>query len=56
MHDVVGQYNRFDVFEFGINREELRPYTERGRQGTASDGERSADGEGPDRDSHRPAE
>jgi hypothetical protein len=57
MHDVVGQYNRFDVFDFGIDRDELRPYTERGR-GPASDGdrerERSRDGERSD--APRPAE
>ncbi len=59
MHDVVGQYNRFDVFEFGINRDELRPYAERGRRGAGGDGERerSVDGDGPDRmPGHRPVE
>jgi nitrilase len=29
MHDVVGQYNRFDVFEFGVDRRELKPLHER---------------------------
>lgn len=30
MHDVVGQYNRFDIFEFGVNRSQLQPIHERG--------------------------
>lgn len=25
MHDVVGQYNRFDIFDFRLNRDELTP-------------------------------
>lgn len=32
MHDVVGQYNRFDVFDFAVNRDELAPFEERRRQ------------------------
>jgi len=32
MHDVVGQYNRFDIFEFNINRDELRPLHEQFQQ------------------------
>ena len=27
MHDVVGQYNRFDVFDFRLNTDELTPLT-----------------------------
>jgi aliphatic nitrilase len=55
MHDVVGQYNRFDVFEFAINRDELGPYAERTRR-AERDGDRApADGQGPgpDRDQVR---
>jgi len=33
MHDVVGQYNRFDIFEFNINRDELKPLHEQFQQG-----------------------
>jgi aliphatic nitrilase len=33
MHDVVGQYNRFDVFEFAVNRGEHRPMDERSGRG-----------------------
>lgn len=34
MHDVVGQYNRFDIFDFGVDRRELQPMHERNRQPT----------------------
>lgn len=29
MHDVAGQYNRFDIFNFEVNRQELKPLHER---------------------------
>jgi predicted amidohydrolase len=32
MHDVVGQYNRFDIFEFNINRNKLKPLHEQSEQ------------------------
>lgn len=63
MHDVVGQYNRFDVFEFGVNREELQPMYERDgerRRGSGSDDSRpdprrrgERDAERTDRDTRR---
>jgi nitrilase len=44
MHDVVGQYNRFDIFEFAVNRDELDPMGERRRRGTGGESE-AADGD-----------
>lgn len=35
IHDVVGQYNRFDIFEFSINRDELAPFEEHARSRSA---------------------
>ncbi|MDL5363871.1 hypothetical protein [Halalkalicoccus sp. NIPERK01] len=32
MHDVIGQYNRFDIFKFGVNRNRLKPLHERGER------------------------
>lgn len=34
MHDVVGQYNRFDIFDFEVDRSELKPMHERHRTQT----------------------
>ncbi|MEF8782007.1 MAG: carbon-nitrogen hydrolase family protein [Haloarculaceae archaeon] len=45
MHDVVGQYNRFDVFDFAVDRDELAPFEERRRRQPESE----ADGASVDR-------
>ena len=36
MHDVVGQYNRFDIFDFTVDRSELKAMHERDRRPTDS--------------------
>jgi aliphatic nitrilase len=52
IHDVVGQYNRFDVFDFAVDRTELGPMSERRRPGGSV--EVPGDAEGTDRDRGRP--
>ncbi|MEA2985941.1 MAG: nitrilase [Alphaproteobacteria bacterium] len=37
MHDIVGHYNRFDIFELTVNRRPLRPLTTRGDEGVDPD-------------------
>jgi len=52
MHDVVGQYNRFDVFEFAVNRDELAPMEERRRRSRTREPDRD-DRDRPDDEGQR---
>jgi predicted amidohydrolase len=50
IHDVVGQYNRFDVFEFAVNRDELGPIADHYRNGAVdTQGVRDGGPQEPDR-------
>jgi hypothetical protein len=41
-HDVVGYYNRFDVFKLEVDRTRRRPVAWRDAAAPASEGERAA--------------